>query len=81
MQLWLRMSVDMQVRKALLILGLDHNVFTDTRGKVFYFDGRRHTIHQAADTLLEGGYTASIGRPGPRIRADRRHLRAAAAAA
>lgn len=81
MQFWLRMSVDMQVRRALEILGLDHEVFTDHRGKVFYFDRRRHTVVQAADALLEGGYTASIGRCGPRIRTDRRTRQVAVAAA
>jgi hypothetical protein len=68
---WLRMSVDTQVRTALAQTGVAHDVFTDTTGTVYWFDGRRHTLREAADALLEGGYTGSIGRRHPRLRDDR----------
>jgi hypothetical protein len=80
-RLWLRMSVDMQVRHALQILALDHDIFTDTTGGiVFYFHDRRHTTDQAAEALLEGGPDAALGRPGPRIRSDLQQRLAARAA-
>jgi hypothetical protein len=67
---WLRMSLANQVAHALQRLGVPHKIWSETDGAVVYFHNRRHTVAEAADALLEGGAAASVGRPGPRIRAD-----------